>query len=584
MQHPKASESPKPSSEPSTAAQPTTRSQPLTPVDPPPPFQPVLHQRPNLPPQPPPLPPPSDPTTTSSGSTSLSPPSRIQVEKQEPNAPYVPIFEVKERITRSTLDYSVTFEAPEYWCRIAAVKNEDSPAMVNDILFDIDRIVLKDHGIKSFALLKTFLVDHRKVSESGALPVDVCLLRLGEEGGKRIPDDSLRQYLGKSSEPPPSLPSPSPVTKELSPPHPIPQCISRYSRLPSSSSLLPVSSRLGEFNSVGGGGYSDHDGSTGVSRIYDTSHNYDSDSVPFIPCPVCGHRVYVREGGDGDEAIARHLEREECRENGGRKRRGRGGGGGNDYTTEEEEGVKAGNARLPLGNEVNNKKLDAWISYVPGGDILVGRRLCGQVPINHHYTFTSSTNFYTLTHLYNLLLIRHSFLRQNARVFETPLYLPPNGWPAFKGSDREGGRLIRSLKETNEYVEQIAKICEIKVKRASWMDRKAPSPKQMPVTQKKRSVASTVHQQKVGGKSFVVYLGSVLPFQPTIKDLCTRHGFTLKGEAIWTFTGFPPTGWPMFTARTKSEMLRLNKGKVMSMISLHEYVAEIEVILREPGP
>jgi hypothetical protein len=99
-----------------------------------------------------------------------------------------------------------------------------------------------------------------------------------------------------------------------------------------------------------------------------------------------------------------------------------------------------------------------------------------------------------------------------------------------------------------------------------------------------RSVASTVHQQKVGGKSFVVYLGSVLPFQPTIKDLCTRHGFTLKGEAIWTFTGFPPTGWPMYKARTKSEMHRSNKGKVMSMISLHEYVAEIEVILREPGP
>ena len=123
--------------------------------------------------------------------------AKKEVAKQEPNAPYVPIFEVKDRITRSKLDYFVKFEAPEYWCRIAAVKNEDSPAMVNDILFDIDGIVLKDHGIKSFALLKTFLVDHRNVSESGALPVDVCLLRLGEEGGKRIPDDSLRQYLGK---------------------------------------------------------------------------------------------------------------------------------------------------------------------------------------------------------------------------------------------------------------------------------------------------------------------------------------------------------------------------------------------------
>jgi hypothetical protein len=165
---------------------------------------------------------------------------------------------------------------------------------------------------------------------------------------------------------------------------------------------------------------------------------------------------------------------------------------------EGEEGFRAGKVErardfLEDFNEVRerdngngNSTNTDWFCPPPPPAHTYAAQLCGQVPINHHYTFTSSTNFYTLTHLYNLLLIRHSFLRQNARVFETPLYLPPNGWPAFKGSDREGGRLIRSLKETNEYVEQIAKICEIKVKRASWMDRKAPSPKQMPVTQKKR--------------------------------------------------------------------------------------------------
>ena len=59
-----------------------------------------------------------------------------------------------------------------------------------------------------------------------------------------------------------------------------------------------------------------------------TNYSYVSSSSgdcgsTFIPCPLCGDRVLVEEGGDEDEAIARHVQRE-CRENGGR-RRGRGG-------------------------------------------------------------------------------------------------------------------------------------------------------------------------------------------------------------------------------------------------------------------
>ena len=118
--------------------------------------------------------------------------------KTPDSAPPVEIVEVKENITASKLGYGIKFpDGPFRWCRISEVKNSASPAKVNDIVFDMNGIILIDNGVKSTALLKGFLTDHRHVASGEVLPIDVCLLRWGNGGGSRIPDEALREYLGK---------------------------------------------------------------------------------------------------------------------------------------------------------------------------------------------------------------------------------------------------------------------------------------------------------------------------------------------------------------------------------------------------
>lgn len=137
--------------------------------------------------------------SSASGLGAGKPLKRSLNDLQSMAEPKEELVEIFEHITKMKLGYAVRFTL-DGWCRITEVKNQTSPALVDDVVFSINGMPLFDEGVKSVANLKTWLTNTRVSGgvNGEVLPIDVCLVRSG--GQESISETLLKLHLGKARE------------------------------------------------------------------------------------------------------------------------------------------------------------------------------------------------------------------------------------------------------------------------------------------------------------------------------------------------------------------------------------------------